>query len=472
MAGLTDRGFETKSFDEIRTELEDSFRTIFGQDINLDSTSLLAQTIGIFTKHLYDLWQTNSDVYQSRFPNSAQGINLDHLVSVAGLERKQEFRSSGVVYLSGAEGTIVPSRTILSTSNGEEVETLDTATIAKGSKPVLRIKKEQGNLTDHFILQISQDFLTLYTEEVGRSATIPYSSSANAVIAEIDNLFQETGTVDSVVVNQDGFTVNFSRERFLPILQAINADIEIITAGLADGVSVGAAAVLPGPKVIKAFEINSITNPPDGLALAFNFEDFIVGRLEETDQELRTRWLNRVEGALISSGTALENTISNIVGVNQVIVSESKGQIEIIVSGGDEQKIANAIFSAKPVGIDLIGDIRIIVFDNNENPKPIFFSRPDLKNIFVKVRITRNADLDPDTESQVRGALSLFADRFSLGGILRPSPDLIWALKGIRGIDQLEITAAETSDGNFTTNFITLGSREKLNLEILSVTIV
>ena len=469
MAGLTDSGFEIKSFDEIKTELEEKFKTIFGDDINLASTSLLSQQIGVFSKEIYDVWQNMLDVYQSRFPDTSTGTSLDHLVSLSGLERLQNFKSSGSIYLSGDVGTVIPSGTLFSNELGQNVETSYEVTLEEGVAPIFSVSQEEGNTAESFVLSIASDFSGVYESRVGESETISFTANEATVTQAVNTLFGSQ-VVASVVVATDKVTVTLNSNLFLPVLNVAAGVLTLDRAGLPDGISVGAVASEDGPIVFPVYAIDQIVTPVEGLRAVVNLQDFIVGRLRETDVELRRRWRERIEAPATSSGAAIRNAIRDLSGVSQAFVFEEEGEIEIVVSGGDDQEIATTIQRIKPVGTLTKGSETVVLTDENNNPKNIYFSRPVLKPIFVQINITGGDDFPLDGEEQVRSAITGFFETFSIGGVLRPSPNMIWALQGIPGISNLSITLSEDNTA-FSSNPITLQNNEQAFIDELTITI-
>ena len=448
MPGVLNSGFEIKTFDQIKGELEENFQQIFGSGINLDSTSLLGQQIGIFSKNLYDLWQTASDNYQSRWPATAQGRPLDQLVAIAALRRKGAFRTSGQVYLLGEAGTTVPQGTILSTAEGAEVETNPVhpdgaVTLTAGTAPVFTLSKLPGVSSLTFSVSIGRIFSGFHGEELlGRSVTVTFTDDAAAMKTKFDELFEGEAEVTVTKAAGDSpITVTLTAPWFLPVLSVQGASLQVTTIGRANGASVSATALDEGPVVIPAGAIRRVDTPVSGLLHVTNFLDFVTGRLSETDSEIRTRWTNRIESAQISSEGALRSALQNISGVSNVLIFvPSAGVIDAVVEGGADSDIAAALLANKPVGTLFAGDSSEIVNDENGNPKTVRFSRPQNESFALSVSLESDADFPEDGEAQIRAAITEYQDSLAIGGIIRVSPDIIWALQGIRGINNLRIT--------------------------------
>lgn len=80
-------GLQVKTATEIKQELEDGFRTIYGPDINVDQNSPDGQMIGIVTQMAVDIRELATQVYNGFNPNRAFGRTLDERVVINNIER-------------------------------------------------------------------------------------------------------------------------------------------------------------------------------------------------------------------------------------------------------------------------------------------------------------------------------------------------------------------------------------------------
>ena len=166
----------------------------------------------------------------------------------------------------------------------------------------------------------------------------------------------------------------------------------------------------------------------------------MTGRFAEIDSSLRTRWTNRIEGAQTSSAAALSSALQNLSGVSNVLVFEPEaGTADVVVEGGSGADIARTILNTKPLGTKFIGSETETVADENGNPKIIRFSRPENRQISFAISLTGDADFPEDGENQIRAAINEYQNRLPIGGVIRVSPDIVWALNGIRGMNNLSI---------------------------------
>jgi len=131
--GVTIDGFNRKSLQEIRSEIEDDFRSVFGPSINLRDDSLLGIKIGIFSEQLALLWERLEEVFNSQYPDTANGLPLDNVLSYTGLQRLPATKSTVIVTASGTPGTIIPLGSVVSVlGTGAKFESTAADTIGGG----------------------------------------------------------------------------------------------------------------------------------------------------------------------------------------------------------------------------------------------------------------------------------------------------------------------------------------------------
>lgn len=82
-------GYHYPTYNDIRDDMIDHFRQIYGQDIYLGNDSQDYQMISIFALKIYDTFQAVELDYNNRSPKTAIGTALDGLVKINGLTRKK-----------------------------------------------------------------------------------------------------------------------------------------------------------------------------------------------------------------------------------------------------------------------------------------------------------------------------------------------------------------------------------------------
>ena len=461
MAGITNSGFEAKSFDQIKTELENAYRRVFGQDVNLSSTSIMGQMIGIFANDLSQVWELNDAGYDSRYIETARGKSLDNLVAQASLLRLSGVRTSGVAYLIGEPSVSVPIGTQFRSVTGVIYETLRDADLIEGVKPIIKITKRAdesdsivinplNNLYGQFNVEGSLNFNYTGTLEAIKQAFETYLG----VMEQVDS---GKDVIESVVRNADNsLTITFNQNIFLAQLSSPEAMIEVLRAGLRDGVGVTISNIVEGPVITTAGQVNEILTPVDRLTGVINFEDFIAGRFAESDEDLRNRFRGRTRSAVTSTKDAIEREVLLLNGVSQAVCflpskdnSLNGGEIEVLVLGGVDDEIAQVIFNNNPSS-KTIGSTVGIARDVNNNPFPVAISRPELLNFDIRVNISRNSNFPLEGVDEIIRLIGEFQNSVRFGNKLSPSPDLIYPLEQIQGLDFVEILISEAGANDFT----------------------
>lgn len=104
---VDDAGLHIPSYTDIRDDMIEQFKRIYGQDIYLDNDSQDYQMISIFALKTYDTMQLLQIVYNNRSPKTAVGTALDSIVKLNGIKRKKASYSTCTLTITGDEGTVI-----------------------------------------------------------------------------------------------------------------------------------------------------------------------------------------------------------------------------------------------------------------------------------------------------------------------------------------------------------------------------
>lgn len=127
--GLSSAGFTAMRQADLVTALVADFQAAFGGNINTSSGTVFGTEINIFAERLALLWEALEDVYNSQYPNGAEGVAVDNLLALNGLEREGATatvtnptplaQSNGTILngleLYGTPGTVIPAGSIVQT---------------------------------------------------------------------------------------------------------------------------------------------------------------------------------------------------------------------------------------------------------------------------------------------------------------------------------------------------------------------
>lgn len=163
-------------------------------------------------------------------------------------------------------------------------------------------------------------------------------------------------------------------------------------------ITLPATAVLSGPDGnTEEHTINSITNPKSGITAVMNAQPFEGGRNTETDAEFRERYYLSVDFA---GGVNIDAIVAEIYESVEAVIAVTGDEncsdfqdanglpphsIEIVVYGGLDEKIAEAIFRRKAAGIQTFGNTTVPVVSASGQVYDISFSRPAPVNVWVRI---------------------------------------------------------------------------------------
>lgn len=110
---------------------------------------------------------------------------------------------------------------------------------------------------------------------------------------------------------------------------------------------------------------------------------------------------------------------------------------EIVVQGGNDTEIAQAIYDSKPAGIQSYGNTSQIILDSNGNPHPISFSRPTLIPIYFAIGIHIDPTKFPSNGVQtIQAELVALGNTYGIGGLIVGfgTDGLVGAFNNVPGI--------------------------------------
>lgn len=195
-----------------------------------------------------------------------------------------------------------------------------------------------------------------------------------------------------------------------------------------------------------------IKTPLFGWASVTNTASMTIGKLRETDQQLRARRRGSVSKGNRNMTEALWAKLSDLSGVIEVSVLENATQytdsrglpphsIHVVISGGDEAEIAQIIWASKTGGTLVAGTQNYTIIDELGNEQIMKFSRPVDVTIRVAVYITPLSGYSFSTASLIKKAvIDYLNDDIAIGGDIINSA-LYTPLNAIGGfaIDRIEL---------------------------------
>jgi len=131
--GITSAGFVIKDEAIILSEMITDAQNLFGLTQDLTYADPIGQTLAIASKALAQTWQALEDTYNSFYVDQAEGVSLDRVVALRGINRRSAQKADVVLTYSGTNGTIVLDGNIISqTSNGIQFVNIGSGIISSG----------------------------------------------------------------------------------------------------------------------------------------------------------------------------------------------------------------------------------------------------------------------------------------------------------------------------------------------------
>lgn len=124
--GISNEGFKRKRLDQLLTELNDEVKAIFGDNFNVSPESPDGQVNGVISESNANLWELGEEAYNAFNPSATTGVGLSNLVQLNGITRFPASSSRVNLSLTGTVSTLIPSGSLISTSDtGEQFATED-----------------------------------------------------------------------------------------------------------------------------------------------------------------------------------------------------------------------------------------------------------------------------------------------------------------------------------------------------------
>lgn len=460
--GLTDTGFVLKRLTDIKNEIEESLRESLGT-INTSPESVFGQIIGVFSKQSADFWEQLENVYLSYFPATAGGQSLDYAVQFTGITRLPATESQVIAQLEGAEGTVISAGQQLSLSvTGEVFELLQNVTITSAKMQRFKVSIPVDHDTDKakdstlFRVTINSNNYD-YTTGIDETIYTVASSLASAIDSgESDVSATVPATADgSLTCQQDPSAVDTPLGLNEIFSGSVNTEIdieEIWTPGNYEAQITGATPVPSG-------SLNVIETPVSGLNQSTNISDGVTGRDIETDAELRQRRLNSLQigsaGTIDAIRSFIEQNVSDVSAVfvyeNRTDLTDVEGRpphsIEVVVDGGDDNEIAQAIWDTKPGGIQTYSDTGDSgdATDANGDNQIMNFTRPSSLDMYVEVlyELYNEESFPTDGEDLIKEAVLDYGNTLDIGEDVIPQRFFGYIYEAVSGLSTLEVRVKE-----------------------------
>lgn len=452
--GLTSTGFSKKRLADIKTEIENDVRVALGSNVARLPSQVISQLIGVFSDREASIWEQLEHVYNSQYPDTSEGINLDNVAALTGHTRQAAVKSRVTdlgQLLFGTAGTVVPLGTVFS------VEGAPTSQFATDSEVTLGVGVDEIQTVSFTATPTVGQWKLTYTKGSvsEETAALAFDIDAATLQSALNALAMLSGVTVTGSVGA-GFEVTFAGadgkqpQEILVVSEntldspAATVNVTRTTVGVEQG-KCEMTALTTGPITAPTGSLNVIDTPVFGLDSTQNIVDALVGRDLETDLELRARRSQTLQLAGNATLPAIRSKLLDTPGVTAAIIFENDTMVtvdgrppksyECVVQGGINAAIAETIFESKPAGILTVGTVNETVTDSQGIAHQINFSRPTATPLWLDVVLT----IDPETfpaggAASAKQNLIDYINGLQIGDDVIVNPKLICVIEPIPGV--------------------------------------
>ena len=436
---ITDQGLTIPRSPDILTNIQTSQEQNIANPLVFDDDTILGQQNRIIASLYASLYELIQALYDSMDRDKAEQEQLDRLLFLLGLRRQPAVATSGVQYLVGLEGTVVPVGSIVENlSNGNRFSLVNSATISSENCIECFFDVSPVRDSETYSININGNTFQIVS---GISATA--DSIIDALVMEINNFVGKTWTASNVnsqlkVATDDENFIDVTAIAFL--IPRVTTSPGIITA------------LTTGTLRAPALAVNNIVTSVSGWQATFNPEELTVGRERETDPEFRLRSTQTAQIGGSSTIPAHLSAISNVPGVTSVNYFENvgsevdmdgrpPGSYELVIVGGDDQDIAEALFGEKGTGIEQIGNTSETVTAINGQQFVMRWSRPDpvIVHVVCDYELYTEEATVPDRDLLIRQAMVNYGNTLQAGEDIIPDRFKGPIYNAVPGLGQLTI---------------------------------
>lgn len=171
----------------------------------------------------------------------------------------------------------------------------------------------------------------------------------------------------------------------------------------------------------------TIVNPDPDLEMAELVGIIRYGQEREGDTSLRIRFGESIAGSGSATIDAIRGAISRVALVDGVAIVENDTEqtvdgrpphsfeCYVLAPESQDQLIAEAIFSKKPLGIKSVGDVGVWVMDEGNKPHAVRFSRTVKRMVHIRARILTNQFFETSGSDQIKDSLLEYINNLANG---------------------------------------------------------
>ena len=250
---------------------------------------------------------------------------------------------------------------------------------------------------------------------------IPASSSKNSLsdLVQLNGITRDDGdnsTVTGTITGTPGLSIPAGNKASVVGTEEVFVTLDTIVIPAGGSIDVAMSSEEEGAIEAAAGTLTQIETPIFGWTSITNAADASLGRLDETDPELKIRREESTSAGGNNLADACAAQLKNLDGVTDAIVIDNKKNVvdsngldphtfAPVVIGGQAVDIADVVWANTPQGIDSFGALTEAITDGQGFPQDVKYSRAADVEIHFKLDLTTNANYPGDGDAQVKAAV-------------------------------------------------------------------
>lgn len=225
-----------------------------------------------------------------------------------------------------------------------------------------------------------------------------------------------------------------------------------------------------------------IQNPAADISSVEFLEILSYGTEQEKDTALRIRFGKSVAGMGSATSDAIAGAVSRVPLVDGVTIIENDTEQTVdgrpphafecfvLAPESQDQMVAEAIFSKKPLGIRAVGNVEMEVLDEGNKPHTVRFSRMARKEIYVAVVVLVNQFFETSGAGQIKDSLAGYINNLVNGETVYLSSlyGYIHEIHGVLNVQEL-LLSGDGTDYRPEDIFVAEYEIARISLEHISV---
>lgn len=444
--GVTPAGFVPKRMDTIYKEEHRDLSDAWGVNTLENPESLLNVILTGQADRLAALWELGQEIYHNLYPSSAEGVSLDNAVQFAGLRRISDQKTFYNILCTGDDGSAIPKGTIISSITQPPLLFLcsEDKEITRQSCNKAKIKIISLEENDVYTVGINGDLYSVSSGEEPNGESILQALAAKIPAEDF------TATVaDGMLLIEDK-----NQQGNNTLLLSENLTTDSVSSLINFESQDYGKYQLPNESITKI-----VTNRT-GFLSCTNLIEPVLGRMRETDVELRQSYIKRISAHAARMTNSIESSIlDSVQGVLSVKCYENKTNltdeygrpphcVEVVVEGGSDMDIAQAILRQKAGGIQTYGSTKVEVPSDDSQPIEVCFNRPQPVYVWLKLTLTpsKREALPPNYADLVKESLTAQTESFLPGQTLLIQELLGDIYRNVTGIGYIRIQSFATQE--------------------------